>query len=86
MLYLHERLRELRGEVPLRAVAEETGYCVSYLSDLERGRTDPSFSCLIRIANFYQMSLVLLLTGVFIPDSQYNDMTRQTVPDVLPFE
>lgn len=45
---LCERLRELRSERDLRLkdVAARSGLSVPYLSDLERGRTNPSLDTL----------------------------------------
>lgn len=64
---LHERLRQVRNErkMTLLQVREETGLSVSYLSDLERGRTsNPSFDILERLAKCYGMTLVDLLSGL----------------------
>src|SRR2546428_5928057 len=64
---LHERLRQVRKErrMTLLQVREETGLSVSYLSDLERGRTsNPSLEILERLAKCYKMTLVDLLSGL----------------------
>ncbi len=63
-----ERLRIVRKrkDMTLAEVAEATGLSVSFLSDLERGRTDPSFSTLKKLASCYRVSPAYLLeeTGV----------------------
>jgi transcriptional regulator with XRE-family HTH domain len=49
----------------LLQVRNKTGLSVSYLSDLERGRTaNPSFDTLDRLARCYKMTVVDLLSGV----------------------
>ncbi|PYE48674.1 helix-turn-helix domain-containing protein [Deinococcus yavapaiensis] len=63
---LHERLRELRSERGLRLkdVAEMAGISVPYLSDLERGRTNPSLETLQTLAGAYSITVHDLLEGV----------------------
>ena len=63
---LHERLRELRSERGLRLkdVAETAGISVPYLSDLERGRTNPSLETLQTLAGAYNITVHDLLEGV----------------------
>jgi len=63
---LNDRLREVRRkcDVTLLQVAEVTKLSVSYLSDLERGRAKPSLDTLERLAAYYKMSMVDLLSGV----------------------
>lgn len=53
----------------LNKVAIGTGLSLSYLSDLERGRTIPSISTLERIASFYG----LRVTVRFIDNEQEPD-------------
>ncbi len=62
---LGERLRELRQqqERTLLQLAQATSLSVSYLSDLERGRTNPSIDTLEKIATAYQMTLGDLVAG-----------------------
>jgi transcriptional regulator with XRE-family HTH domain len=45
-------LRKLR-ELTLKEVAADTGLSVSFLSDIERGRTNPSFDTLTKLAKRY---------------------------------
>lgn len=64
---LYERLKEVRtqGGLTLVQVKERTGLSVSYLSDLERGRTqNPSLGTINKLANCYGMSTTDLLGGV----------------------
>lgn len=63
---LKDRLREVRQQhgTTLLQVAEATNLSVSYLSDLERGRTNPSLDTLERLARYYDLALVDLLTGI----------------------
>ena len=42
----------------LKDVSEKTGISVSYLSDIERGRTYPSLKTLIALCDFYQISIM----------------------------
>ena len=63
---LGARLREVRRgqKLTLLQVAEQTGLSVSYLSDLERGRTKPSMETLERLSSCFGLSGVDLLAGV----------------------
>lgn len=65
-MQLNERLRELRSERGLRLkdVAENAGISVPYLSDLERGRTNPSLETLQTLAGAYGITVHDLLEGV----------------------
>ena len=63
---LGARLRQLRkaNGWKLADVADRTGLSVSFLSDVERGRTDPSLNTLRTIADVYQMRVVIAFTKV----------------------
>lgn len=63
---LGERLRELRLglEYTLLQLSQATTLSVSYLSDIERGRTTPSLDTLEKIANFYTMPIGQLMAGI----------------------
>ena len=63
---LCERLRELRQERHLRLkdVADQAGISVPYLSDLERGRTNPSLDTLQTLAKAYGLTVHDVLQGV----------------------
>lgn len=67
---ISEQLRFLRAthDYTLAQVAQGTGLSVSYLSDLERGRTKPSIETLETIAAFYGLTLSISFTGD-IPDT-----------------
>lgn len=59
-------MRELRNERGLRLkdVAKNAGISVPYLSDLERGRTNPSLETLQTLAGAYGITVHDLLEGV----------------------
>jgi transcriptional regulator with XRE-family HTH domain len=63
---LQDRLKELRTnrDLTLKGVAERSGLSVSYLSDIERGRTTPTLNTLEVIAEALEMSVIDFLTGV----------------------
>lgn len=63
---LQDRLKELRTnkDLTLKGVAERSGLSVSYLSDIERGRTKPTLNTLEALADALDMSVIDLLTGV----------------------
>jgi XRE family transcriptional regulator, regulator of sulfur utilization len=63
---LKDRLKELRRarDWTLRELAEQTGLSVSYLSDIERGRTNPSISTLEALTGALQVTVIDFLTGV----------------------
>ncbi|HLW01628.1 MAG TPA: helix-turn-helix transcriptional regulator [Ktedonobacterales bacterium] len=78
---LGDRLREIRQqqEQTLLQVAKSTGLSVSYLSDLERGRTNPSMETLKRLADHYQQDLADLVANV---DGQ-GGLTLESLPPGL---
>ena len=63
---LQERLKEVRTarNFTLKELAARSGLSVSYLSDLERGRTVPSLGALEMLASAVEISVIDLLTGV----------------------
>lgn len=65
-MQLKDHLRELRksNKLTLRNLAEATGLSVSYMSDIERGRTSPSLKTLEALAEALGVSVTVLLTGV----------------------
>jgi len=72
---LGEKLKGIRKNLrnyTLQKVFEETGISVSFLSDMERGKTKPSIETLQKLANFYQVNLSDLLE-----DSQDNKMENR---------
>lgn len=65
-MLLGQRIRELRsrkGET-LKETSRGVDLSVSYLSDIERGRTKPSLQTLEALARYFGMSLTDLLSGV----------------------
>ncbi len=63
---LGERLREIRqqrGDTLLQ-VSRATGLSVSYLSDLERGRTNPSIETLEKLATHFKLDLAGVVANV----------------------
>lgn len=80
-MQLNERLRELRNERGLRLkdIAENAGISVPYLSDLERGRTNPSLETLQTLAGAYGITVHDLLEGVEF----YGGATEAALPKGL---
>jgi transcriptional regulator with XRE-family HTH domain len=65
-MQLGQRIRELRnikGET-LKETSIKTELSVSYLSDIERGRTNPSLQTLETIASHFNISVTDMLAGV----------------------
>ena len=75
---LHERLRELRQErgQRLKDVSEIAGISIPYLSDLERGRTNPSLDTLQTLAGAYGITVHDLLLSVEF----YGEVSQQSLP------
>jgi transcriptional regulator with XRE-family HTH domain len=69
---LQERMKEVRtaSDLTLKGLAERTGLSVSYLSDIERGRTTPSLGTLETLATALGMTVIDLLTGVDFAGAQ----------------
>jgi transcriptional regulator with XRE-family HTH domain len=63
---LGERLKGYRKNagLTLAELKEKTNLSVSYLSDLERGRTNPSLETLKQIAGVYQTTVSALVEGI----------------------
>ncbi|GEM88135.1 helix-turn-helix domain-containing protein [Meiothermus granaticius] len=75
---LAERLRELRSQRGwrLKDLADKSSLSVPYLSDLERGRTNPSLDTLQTLASSYEVSVNDLLA----PVDFYGDRTEASLP------
>lgn len=71
-----DRLRELRDQRTLRETAEASGISVSYLSDLERGRSEPGIRTLVRLANLYSMTVPALLMPVTWAGAAYHHIAE----------
>lgn len=78
---LAERLRELRTQQGwrLKDLADKSDLSVPYLSDLERGRTNPSLETLQTLAGSYDVSVNDLLA----PVDFYGDRTEASLPKGL---
>ncbi len=78
---LNERMKELRNErqLTLKELAELSELSVSYLSDIERGRTVPTLNTLETIATALNVSVIDLLSGVDFAGEQ----TEASLPQGL---
>lgn len=69
---LGERLytyRQLTG-LTLKEVAHFTRLSISFLSDMERDVSDPSWRTLVRLARFYNVTLDTMLNGVSLEEPE----------------
>ena len=73
-------LRDLRGELSLRQLEEETGITYSYLSVIERGNKRPGPKVLSRLAAYHNVPLDELLDAAGYP--QPNDDGKNTIADI----
>ncbi len=75
---LQDRLKEVRTahDFTLKVLAGRTGLSVSYLSDMERGRTIPPLVTLETLATALDMTVIDLLTGVDFAGEQ----TEASIP------
>jgi XRE family transcriptional regulator, regulator of sulfur utilization len=73
-----DRARELRSQkgLTLKDLSAVTGLSISYLSDIERGRTIPSLTTLETLSKAFNISVTDYLTGV--------DFAGQQTLDSLP--
>ena len=73
-----ERIRERRRELgwTLKRLADETGLSLPYLSDVERGRTQPSVKTLTRIAAGLGLNVTDLMAGV----AEYGEASDDALP------
>jgi transcriptional regulator with XRE-family HTH domain len=63
---LQDRMKEVRTahDLTLKGLAARTDLSVSYLSDIERGRTTPSLGTIETLSAALGMTVIDLLTGV----------------------
>ena len=63
---LSARLKALRQRSGKKLInlSDETGLSVSYLSDIERGRTNPSLETCAKLAKVYKVTLAQLFQDV----------------------
>ncbi|AEB11475.1 helix-turn-helix domain-containing protein [Marinithermus hydrothermalis] len=75
---LAERLRELRKDRGwrLKDLSQASGLSIPYLSDLERGRTNPSLETLQTLSRAYGISVHDLLA----PVDFYGERTQAALP------
>lgn len=79
---LHDRLKEVRKTkgLTLLQVKDRTGLSVSYLSDLERGRTsNPTLDTMEKLAACYGMNLPDFVAGV----EGWGETTSASLPSGL---
>lgn len=76
-----DRVRELRSlrNLTLKQLSEKTGLSVSYLSDVERGNTNPSLNTIEVIAQALEISVQQLITGVELAE----ELDVNTLPEGL---
>ena len=82
---LGDRIRELRktkGET-LKATSDSTDISVSYLSDIERGRTNPSLQTLEALAKHFDITVTDLLYGVEFAGAQTDNALPPGLADLL---
>ena len=84
-MLLGQRIRELRkrkGET-LKETSKGTKLSVSYLSDIERGRTNPSLQTLETLSNHFEITIADLLSGVEFAGQQTENSLPPGLADLL---
>lgn len=83
-----ETLRQYRRNnvrMTLKEVNEKTGLSISFLSDIERGTTNPSLDTIYKLANCYNVSVRDLIPEKeekrSIPESLMKAKTQMNIPD-----
>lgn len=73
---LHEKIRTLRkGEnLKIKDMAELTGFSISYISQIETGKVEPSISILRRFASIFKVPI----TDFFEPASHQQILVRKS--------
>ena len=81
IIYLGQIIKELRRSqrYTLKDVSEKTGLAVSFLSEVERGRTNASIKTLIRIGKLYNISISSLISRAEIKEYWATTSTRKQV-------
>ena len=76
-----QRIRELRKQrgSTLKDIADKTGLSLTYISDVERDRTQPSLKTLHRIAEGLGVTTTDLMSGV----DNLGETTEEALPDGL---
>lgn len=89
---VHDRLRRQRTEVlqrGLRETAALLGVTPTHLSDLERGKREPSEALLVRVAEVYRLPVANLRAGWGRADAIVQEvatqdpLTAEKAPDLL---
>ena len=82
---LEARVRELRKKqnLTLKDLAGYTNLSVSYLSDIERGRTTPSLSTLESLSRVFNLSVADFLSGVDFAGEQTDAGLPSGLSDLL---
>jgi len=84
-MLLGQRIRELRkrkGET-LKETSIGTELSVSYLSDIERGRTNPSLQTLETLANHFSITVTDVITSVEFAGQQTENALPPGLADLL---
>ena len=84
-MLLGQRIRELRkrkGET-LKETSKSTEISVSYLSDIERGRTNPSLQTLEGLSNHFGITVADLLSGVEFAGTKTENALPPGLADLL---
>ncbi|RJQ45010.1 MAG: XRE family transcriptional regulator [Anaerolineaceae bacterium] len=76
-------IRKNRHNLTLSEVAGKTNLSVSFLSDVERGRTKPSLATLETLANFYAVNISELVDEQEKKPLADNDLLPQGLKDLL---
>lgn len=66
-------LRDLRGRLSLRQLEEATGITYSYLSNIERGKRQPGFKILSKLAAYHDVPMRDLLVAAGYPPEPAED-------------
>jgi transcriptional regulator with XRE-family HTH domain len=84
-MLLGQRIRELRNlkGKTLKDISSSTNLSVSYLSDIERGRTKPSLQSLETLAKHLDISVTDLLSGVEFAGSASESALPPGLGDLL---
>lgn len=84
---LSERLRRKRKklELTLKDVNKQTGLSVSFLSEIERGKTNPSIETIQKLAHCYDVPVSELIPEAnrTLPGSLEEARTQHNIPDEI---
>lgn len=79
-----QRMKDFRmkNDKTLVFLSEKTGISVSFLSDMETGRTNPSLETIQKICNFWGVTLSKFFEGVTIKAKQ-KELTEEDKEEIL---